>query len=208
MIERAWEMLLKREIGRGSVPSSVALVISREAMAPRWWRKVGEVASWCIYLGIREATLFAPTCRSGIGGTGPADEVAEDLIDLPVKGRLLEEDGEIAFGKGGPLELVISLGCGGKAEVTGAIRSVLEDVSIGLIEPYEIDEGAIEERLRLKQRPDLLIRLGGRELSDFMIWQSAYSELYFIDKGWNKLKKVDFFRAVRDYQRRERRFGR
>ena len=102
----------------------------------------------------------------------------------------------------------VVLGCGGKAEVTGAIRSVLEDVSIGLIEPYEIDEGAIEERLRLKQRPDLLIRLGGRELSDFMIWQSAYSELYFIDKGWNKLKKVDFFRAVRDYQRRERRFGR
>ncbi len=212
MIERAREMLLEREIGRRAVPSSIALVISREAMAPRWWQKVGKVAGWCISLGVREATLFAPTCRSGIGGTGPADEtadeVAEDLMDLPVKGRLLEEDGEIAFGKGGPLELVISLGCGGKAEVTQAIRSVLEDVSIGLIEPSDIDEEAIEGRLRLKQRPDLLIRLGERELSDFMIWQSAYSELYFIERGWRGLKKVDFLRAVRDYQRRERRFGR
>ena len=216
MIDRARELLLEGEIGRGSTPSSIALVISREAMAPRWWRKVGEVAGWCSSLGIREATLFAPTCRSGIGGTGPvgktsnetAGEVAEELMDLPVKGRLLVEEGEIAFGKGGPLELVISLGCGGKAEVTRAIRSVLEDVSSGIIEPSEIDEGAIEERLRLKQRPDLLIRLGGRELSDFMIWQSAYSELYFIDRGWKNLKKVDFLRAVRDYQRRERRFGR
>ncbi|UEC43405.1 MAG: Di-trans,poly-cis-decaprenylcistransferase [Methanothrix sp.] len=216
MIHRARELLLEREIGRGSAPSSIALVISREAMAPRWWRKVGEVAGWCSYLGIREATLFAPACRSGIGGTVPpgdtydetAKEVAEELMDLPVSGRLLVEDGDIAFGKGGPLDLVISLDCGGKAEVTRAIRSVLEDVSTGLIEPSEIDEGAIEERLRLKQRPDLLIRLGGRELSDFMIWQSAYSELYFIDRGWSSMKKVDFLRAVRDYQRRERRFGR
>ncbi|MDF0591557.1 undecaprenyl diphosphate synthase family protein [Candidatus Methanocrinis natronophilus] len=220
MIHRARELLLEREIRRGSAPSSIALVISREAMAPRWWRKVGEVAGWCSSLGIREATLFAPACRPEIGGTVPpgktsnetanetAKEVAEELMDLPVSGRLLVEDGDIAFGKGGPLDLVISLDCGGKAEVTRAIRSVLEDVSTGLIEPSEINEGVIEERLRLKQRPDLLIRLGGRELSDFMIWQSAYSELYFIDRGWNSMKKVDFLRAVRDYQRRERRFGR
>jgi hypothetical protein len=40
-------------------------------MAPRWWQKVGKVAGWCISLGVREATLFAPTCRSGIGGAGP-----------------------------------------------------------------------------------------------------------------------------------------
>jgi hypothetical protein len=88
MIERAREMLLEREIGRRAVPSSIALVISREAMAPRWWQKVGKVAGWCISLGVREATLFAPTCRSGIGGAGPpaatAAEVAEDRVGLTV----------------------------------------------------------------------------------------------------------------------------
>lgn len=203
MINRAREILLEREIGRGSVPSSIALVISKEAMTPRWWRKVGEVAGWCTSLGVSEATIFAAT-----SGAESAEEAAEELSELAVKGSLLIEDGEIAFGKGGLLELVISLGCGGKAEVTEAIRSLLEDVSSGLIDPQEIDEEAIESRLRLKQRPDLLIRLGGRELSDFMIWQSAYSELYFIEQGWRSLKKVDFLRAVRDYQRRERRFGR
>jgi hypothetical protein len=88
MIERAREMLLEREIGRRAVPSSIALVISREAMAPRWWQKVGKVAGWCISLGVREATLFAPTCRSGIGGPGPPPATAapggEALMGLPV----------------------------------------------------------------------------------------------------------------------------
>jgi undecaprenyl diphosphate synthase len=207
MIRRVEEMLLEREIKRGSVPSSVALVISKEAMAPRWWRKVGDLAGWCTSLEIREAAIFAATTGAGTGGIGYGEEATAELSELPAKGCLLFEEGEISFGKGGPLELVVSLGCGGKAEVTSAIRSVIEDVSSGLMDPQEIDEAAIEARLRLKQRPDLLIRLGRRELSDFMIWQSAYSELYFIDRSWESLEKVDFLRAVRDYQRRERRFG-
>jgi undecaprenyl diphosphate synthase len=207
MIRRVWEMLLEREIRMGSAPSSVALVISKEAMAPRWWRKVGDVAGWCTSLDIREATIFAATSGAGRGRIGSAEAAAAELSKLPAKGCLLFEEGEISFGKGGPLDLVVSLGCSGKAEVTSAIRSVLEDVSSGLMDPQDIDETAIEARLRLKQRPDLLIRIGGRELSDFMIWQSAYSELYFIDRSWESLEKVDFLRAVRDYQRRERRFG-
>ena len=92
--------------------------------------------------------------------------------------------------------------------MTEAIRSLLEEVNSGLLDPQEIDEAAIEARLQINQRPDLLIRLGDRELSDFMIWQSTYSELYFIDRSWHRLKKIDFLSAVRDYQRRDRRFGR
>ncbi|MCP1393258.1 MAG: undecaprenyl diphosphate synthase family protein [Methanothrix harundinacea] len=164
------------------------------------------MAGWCTTLGISGATLFFE-----LGGDESAvelDDIAEELSDLPTKGSLLFEDEVISFGKGGPLDLVISIGGGGKAEVTEAIRSVLEDVKSGLFDPDEIDEEIIEARLRLKQRPDLMIRLGGKELSDFMIWQSAYSELYFINRSWDRLEKVYFLRAVRDYQRRERRFGR
>ncbi len=203
MLDRARAKLLEKEIRKGEVPSCIALVISTGVIGTRWWRKVAEVADWCISLGVREATLFFERA-----GPESVDEIMRELSALPAKGSLLFEDEEIAFGKGGPLELVISLGRGGKAEVTEAIRLVLEDVQSGLVDPDEIDEAAIESRLWFKQRPDLMIRLGAKELSDFMIWQSAYSELYFVDRSWDRLEKVDFLRAVRDYQRRERRFGR
>ncbi|KQC16409.1 MAG: undecaprenyl diphosphate synthase family protein [Methanothrix sp.] len=206
MLSRAREKLLEKEIKRGEVPSCIAVVVSSEAIGPCWWRKVASMAGWCTTLGISGATLFFE-----LGGDESAvelDDIAEELSDLPTKGSLLFEDEVISFGKGGPLDLVISIGGGGKAEVTEAIRSVLEDVKSGLFDPDEIDEEIIEARLRLKQRPDLMIRLGGKELSDFMIWQSAYSELYFINRSWDRLEKVYFLRAVRDYQRRERRFGR
>jgi undecaprenyl diphosphate synthase len=52
-----------------------------------------------------------------------------------------------------------------------------------------------------------VIRAGGNQLSDFMIWQSAYSELYFTEVNWRALRKIDFLRAIRDCQQRERRFG-
>lgn len=203
MLDRAREKLLEKEIRRGEVPSCIAVVISTEANRSRWWRKVCEVAGWCTSLGVREATLFPERA-----GAESVEEIARELSDIPAKGRLLAEDEEIGFGKGGPMNLVVFTGRGGKAEVTEAIRSVLEDVQSGLIDPEEIDEAAIEARLRLQLRPDLMIRLGGKELSDFMIWQSAYSELYFIDRSWDRLKKVDFLKAVRSFQSRERRFGR
>jgi len=206
MLSRAREKLLEKEIKGGEVPSCIAVVISSEAIGSCWWRKVALMSGWCTTLGIFEATLFFELV--GDESAVEVDDIAEELSDLPTKGSLLFEDEVISFGKGGPLDMVISIGGGGKAEVTEAIRSVLEDVKSGLFDPDEIDEEIIEARLRLKQRPDLMIRLGGKELSDFMIWQSAYSELYFIDRSWDQLKKVDFLRAVRDYQRRERRFGR
>ncbi len=206
MLNRLREKMLVKEIRIGEVPSCIAVVISAEGLEPRWWRKVAVMADWCISLGIREAALFSE--RVEPEPVEKVEDIAKELSDLPAKGILLAKEGEISFGKGGPLDLIISIGRGGKSEVTEAIRSVLEDVQSGLVDPEEVDEAAIESRLQLKQRPDLMIRLGAKELSDFMIWQSAYSELYFVDRSWDRLKKVDFLRAVRDYQRRERRFGR
>jgi len=210
MLYRCREKLLEKKIREGEIPSCIALVISASAMGPAWWRKARDLAEWSTFLGIREVSLFFDLPGPAAEMVGEVEDVAEELSDLPAKGCLLFEDEEISFGKGGPLEMVVSIGPdrGGKAEVTEAIRSVLEDVQSGLIDPEEIDETAIEARLQLQLWPDLMIRLGGKELSDFMIWQSAYSELYFIDRSWDRLEKVDFLRAVRDYQRRERRFGR
>ena len=207
MLDRAREKMMEKEIRKDEVPTSIAVIISSKAIGPRWWRRVGEVAGWCTTLGIREAAFF-PEVAGKERLEDVARELAEELSALPAKGRLIFRDCETPFGKGGPLDLAISIGRGGKEEVTEAIRSLLEDVKSGLVDPEEIDEAAIEAKLQIKQRPDLLIRLGNRELSNFMIWQSTYSELYFIDRSWDRLKKIDFLLAVRDYQRRERRFGR
>ena len=74
--------------------------------------------------------------------------------------------------------------------------------------PEAIDEAEIEERLLLPAAPDLLIKTGAERLSDFMIWQSVYSELYFTDVNWRDFRRRDYLRALREYQERQRRFGR
>ncbi len=102
----------------------------------------------------------------------------------------------------------ISIGLGGRSELTKAIKEIVKRVKTGEIEPEEIDEKLIESELIFKSEPDLVIRSGATRLTDFLIWQSVYSEFYFTDVNWAKFRKIDLLRAVRDFQLRERRFGR
>jgi undecaprenyl diphosphate synthase len=102
----------------------------------------------------------------------------------------------------------ISIGLGGKHEFAAAVRSLAEDVADRGLDPEEIDEDAIEDQLVFPTAPDLVIKTGAERLSDFMIWQSVYSELYFTDVNWRDFRKRDYLRALRDYQDRQRRFGR
>ena len=102
----------------------------------------------------------------------------------------------------------ISIGLGGRSELTKAIKTIAKRVQIGDIEPEEIDEKVIESELIFKSEPDLVIRSGATRLTDFLLWQSVYSEFYFTDVNWAKFRKIDLLRAVRDFLWRERRFGR
>lgn len=131
-----------------------------------------------------------------------------ELSDVPAEILLHTSTGIESLGNGGKIKVEISLGYGGKKEVTEAIRRLLEDVEAGQIKPDEIDESTIESNLRFRQKPDLVIRAGGRQLSDFMIWQSVYSELYFTEVNWHSFSRIDLLRAIRDCQKRKRRFGR
>jgi len=79
-------------------------------------------------------------------------------------------------------------------------------VESGEINPDEVREEHIERFLKIKEAPDLIVR-AGEEIPDFLIWQSIYSELYFMDVDWKSFRYVDFLRCLRDYQRRERRYG-
>lgn len=104
--------------------------------------------------------------------------------------------------------ITISLGFGGRSELTKVAKEIAERVETGEIEPDEIDEKLIESELLFKSEPDLVIRSGATRLMDFLIWQSVYTEFYFTDMNWVKFRKIDLLRAVRDFQMRERRFGR
>ena len=86
----------------------------------------------------------------------------------------------------------------------------VEEVEEGKITKDEIDEKTVSDNLYTAglEDPNLIIRTSGEErLSGFLLWQSSYSELYFCDSLWPELRKVDFLRAIRDYQQRERRYG-
>jgi tritrans,polycis-undecaprenyl-diphosphate synthase [geranylgeranyl-diphosphate specific] len=101
---------------------------------------------------------------------------------------------------------------GGRAEIVDAAKIIAEQVKAGTIQPQEITESTIEKYLytahMTKQEPDLIIRTSGEErLSGFLVWQSAYSELVFLDVYWPDFRFIDLLRAIRTFQKRKRRFG-
>lgn len=109
--------------------------------------------------------------------------------------------------------LNIALAYGGRAEIVDAARKIAEKVYEGKLGPENIDEQTFEQYLYTshmpKQDPDLIIRTSGEErLSGFLLWQSAYSELCFLDVYWPEFRLIDLLRAVRTFQKRKRRFGR
>ena len=108
------------------------------------------------------------------------------------------------------LNLILALSYSSKWEITEAIRNIADDVKNGKIQSKDIDDKLFESYLSTAQIPDpeLLIRTSGEfRISNFLLWQIAYSELYFTEKLWPDFRKEDLFEAVYDFQNRERRFG-
>jgi undecaprenyl diphosphate synthase len=106
------------------------------------------------------------------------------------------------------VKLDISIGYGGKLELTDAIKDILKKVESGETDLNDINTDMIESHLVFKHKPDLVIRAGGKSLTDFLIWQTIYSELYFTDVNFAEIRRLDFLRVIRDYQKRQRRYGR
>ncbi|MDG1792393.1 MAG: isoprenyl transferase [Flavobacteriaceae bacterium] len=108
------------------------------------------------------------------------------------------------------LNLNLAISYGSKQEIVNAIREVSNKVKNNIISSKNIDENIINEHLYTRNLPnvDLLIRTGGeKRVSNFLLWQIAYAEMYFTDVLWPDFKKEDFIEALDDYQKRERRFG-
>jgi tritrans,polycis-undecaprenyl-diphosphate synthase [geranylgeranyl-diphosphate specific] len=101
---------------------------------------------------------------------------------------------------------------GGRAEIVDATKIIAEQVKVGKLELDDINEDTFEKYLytshMTKQEPDLIIRTSGEErLSGFLLWQSAYSELIFLDVYWPDFRFIDLLRVIRTFQQRKRRYG-
>ena len=104
----------------------------------------------------------------------------------------------------------IAIGYDGRLEIIDSFKKIINQVQAGEITIDDVDEDLVSQNLYTEglADPNLIIRTSGEErLSGFLLWQSSYSELYFCETLWPELRKVDFIRAIRSYQERERRFG-
>ncbi len=141
-----------------------------------------------------------------VKGIGKFDLLPQEMRDIldEVEKKTAEFDGHF---------LNIAVAYGGRAEITDSVKDIAMEVRKGTLSPEDITEDTISRRLYTSHlpnpEPDLIIRTSGEErMSGFLLWQGAYSELVFLDVYWPAFRKIDLLRAIRTYQRRQRRLGR
>lgn len=168
-----------------------------------WNRPSDEVAALMglLFESIEEETFMKNNISFRIIG---------DMTKLPanVQQRLNDCIAHTAHNTG--MCLVLALSYSSHLEITAATRQIATQVKDGVLEPEDIDSKVVAEHLmtNFMPDPDLLIRTGGElRLSNYLLWQCAYTELYFCDTYWPDFHEEDFFKAICDYQKRERRFG-
>jgi undecaprenyl diphosphate synthase len=134
---------------------------------------------------------------------GERSDLKPDIIKLI-------EDAEAFTAGNTQLDLIVALSYGGRAEITKAVRRLASEVAAGRLAPDEIDEAAVTARLDTAgiPDPDLLVRTSGEQrISNFLLWQMAYTEFMFVDTLWPDFSERDFVNVISEFRRRERRFG-
>ena len=170
-----------------------------------WNRPPPEVDDLMGLLRLYLRSEIAELHRKGVRlrSIGDRARLAPDIV------RLIEEAEERTRGNM-KLNLTIALSYGGRNEILRAVRLIAADVAAGRLAADAVDEAALEARLFTLglPDPDLVIRTSGEQrISNFLLWQSAYSELVFDDCLWPDFGRENLRRAVEEFQRRERRYG-
>ncbi|RLI88848.1 MAG: di-trans,poly-cis-decaprenylcistransferase [Archaeoglobales archaeon] len=178
---------LENKVAKGRLPRHIMIVADDMHV-----EKFSDFAVWCEKFGIEEITI----CVQEL--TPELEKFAEILNCRLTRGFDKQERLE-------KIKLNI-VALSGRAEIIEAVKRLAELVEKGELNPDEVDEKLFEAHLRIKSPPDLIIRAGA-QIPDFLIWQSIYSELHFLDTDWKSFRYIDFLRCLRDYQRRERRYG-
>ena len=133
-----------------------------------------------------------------------------DLSQMPVSVKEALEKSMVITSVCTGLTLILALSYSSRWEIVHAVRQIAAAVQNGEFSVEAIDTKKFETYLNTKDfpDPDLLIRTGGEiRISNFLLWQSAYSELYFTDEYWPDFREESLYKAIYEYQRRERRFG-
>lgn len=201
------------------------------------FEKAKEVLKWCWELGIKVVTIYVLSTenlkrderelkhlfwliKKGLIEVLSNPDIEKYKVRIKAIGRLEYLDDEIidlikkVEEKTKHYEenrLYIAIAYGGRAEIIDATKKIVDAVMRGDLKKEEINEDTFSKFLYTQgdKDPDLIIRTSGEErLSGFLLWQSAYSELYFMDVYWPEMRKIDLLRAIRTYQKRKRRFGR
>ncbi|WP_330631750.1 undecaprenyl diphosphate synthase family protein [Halocatena halophila] len=184
-----------------AVPEHIALVITeRDLLNPGAYATLESFFRWAFDYSADRVMVYVSVLDEAVVQT-LFHSLSEISTPEPLAVRLPEDSERVDT----PIQ--VSIGLGGKEEFAKAVQQVTRAVDDGSLEVDNIDESTIERHLVFPTDPDLFIKTGAERLSDFMIWQSVYSELYFTDINWRDFRKRDYLRAVRDYQERQRRFG-
>jgi tritrans,polycis-undecaprenyl-diphosphate synthase [geranylgeranyl-diphosphate specific] len=195
-----------------------------------------ELLNWCLELEIRILTVYALSTENLQRPTEEVQGLM-DLFDaalrdiatdervhrnrirvrvignralLPSRVREAVEIAEKATSDYDAYRYNVALGYGGRDEIVAAIRDLAREVRDGRLEPEAIDSETVSRHLYTADLPDpdLILRTSGEErISNFLLWQSAYSELVFSDVLWPGLTRLEFLRAIRTFQQRRRRYG-
>jgi tritrans,polycis-undecaprenyl-diphosphate synthase [geranylgeranyl-diphosphate specific] len=199
-------------------------------------QRVDEVLDWCFETGIKVVTIYAfstenfsrkakeirhimELARERFETVAKSEVVHRHQVRVRAIGQLsllppqvlaAIKEAEKTTANYDKFQLNVAIGYGGRTEIVDAVQRIAEKVQKGELDPARISDETIEKHLYTAgiADPELIIRTSGEErLSGFLLWQSAYSELYFADVYWPEIRKIDFWRALRTFQQRERRFG-
>jgi undecaprenyl diphosphate synthase len=208
MIYWLYARLLRRQII--DLPGHVCFMIDARDMADAP-ENLYRVTSWCNALSAYGAKHL-PSASAGIRGltfhiSAPAQIEPDTFLPAVRKigtiARLNLHYGDHTEVTGTGMDVVVAVGKSGREEITECIRRMARD----RVPAETVDEQLLDSYLTFRYMPDIVIKSGGDHLTDFLIWQSVYSELFFSDVNWKYFRYVDFLRILRDYQSRIRRFG-
>ncbi|MGH7217068.1 MAG: isoprenyl transferase [Nitrospiraceae bacterium] len=171
-----------------------------------WKRPIQEISS---LMGLLE--YYLSTERSKLIEQGVRLRTIGRLDSLPASALQWVRAAEQETAHLDRLHLTVALSYGGRAEIVDAVRDLLHEAQDGKLQPEDVDESRIQQCLYTHDLPDpdLLIRTSGEtRISNFLLWQLAYTELYFTPTLWPDFRRRELLLALLEYQRRERRFGR
>ena len=194
-----------REVTEACAGLGVSYLTLYAFSTENWNRPLDEVNGLMKLLAqaIRSEVATLKKNRIRLNFIGAIDQLPLDTLRM-VKGA--EDDTKDCDG----MVLNVALSYSGRWDITEAARKIASEVQAGRLDPQSITQETLSDYLVTKGMadPELLIRTSGElRISNFLLWQLAYSELYFTNKYWPDFRKDDLYEAVIDYQHRERRFG-